>query len=87
MASLKLPARLDAQTIEDFAHAQGKTAEDLILWHDDIMVIKEDGTLAIIQAEQTREGIVWTVTDLLETGWMIENIFLPDGTITRHKTR
>lgn len=87
MANLKLPARLDAQTIEDFVRAQGKTAEELSLWHDDIMATNEGGTLVIIQAEQTREGIVWIVTDLLETGWMIENIFLPDGTITRHKTR
>lgn len=87
MTNLERSANLNAQAVEDFARAQGKTAEELSLWHDNIMTTNEDGTLVIIQAEQTREGIVWMVTDLLETGWMIENIFLPDGTITRHKTR
>lgn len=87
METLKRSAQLDVQAVEDFVRAQGKTVEDLLLWHDEVMTTNEDGMLAIIQAEQTRAGVVWIVTDLLDTGWMIENSFLPDGTIKRQKTR
>ena len=63
-------------------------AEDFTRWDDpSVMVENEDGMLVDIQAEQTRAGVVWTVTDMLDTGWMIETNFMPDGTVVRRKTR
>lgn len=87
MATLKNSAQLDVQTIEDFVNEQGTTVEELVLLHDDIMTTNEDGMIVIVSVEKLHSGLVWVVTDLLDTGWMVEHRFLPDGTVTHHKTR
>ena len=87
MDKLKKSATLDYHKIESFIGNQGKTVDDLILWHDHIMSENEDGQLVLVEAEMRRCGVVLIVTDLLDSGWMVETCFLPDGTITRNKTR
>ena len=85
---LKRSTDLTVMDIVRYLNGLDISAEDFVLWDDpSVMVENEDGQLVDIQAEQTRAGVVWIVTDLLDTGWMIENSFLPDGTIKRQKTR
>ena len=85
---LKRTADLTVMDIVRYLRALNIEADDFILWDDpSVMVENEDGMLVDIQAEKTRAGVVWIVYDFLDTGWMIENTFFPDGRIERHKTR
>lgn len=85
---LKRTADLTVMDIVRYLHSLEIDADDFILWDDpSVMVENEDGILVDIQAEKTRAGVVWIVYDFLDTGWMIENTFFPDGRIERHKTR
>ena len=85
---LKRSTDLTVMDIVRYLRALDIEADDFILWDDpSVMVENEDGQLVDIQAEQTRKGVVWIVYDMLDTGWMIENSFFPDGSVTRRKTR
>ena len=80
MDKLLKTSDLDAGYIDTFINIHGSDAEQLL--HDDMLVKNEVGQLVLISAEICRDGIKFIVTDLLDTGYMIDHCFLPDGTIT-----
>lgn len=83
MSKLKRTADLDMAEIDTFINEQGTDAYELL--DDHIMVENEDGQLEIIETKMSDDGIVYVVTDMLETGWMVDHMFMPDGTVTESK--
>ena len=76
---LKRTADLDMSDIDTFINRKGTDA--LLLLHDEILVDNEDDQLELIHTELCNDGIIYIVTDLLDTGWMVDHRFMPDGSV------
>ena len=87
MAILKRSTDLDISDIDTFIAENDTDALEMLTWDDNILTTNEDGMMVDITVEKHHDGITYIVTDMLDSGWMVEHRFLPDGTIETHKMR